>query len=124
MSGRPIFLDTSGWIALLNVSDPSHANANALWKSLGRPHTHVILTDWIVAETGNGLARQPARAVFSESIRRFLDSPRFRLVFIEKSLLVQALDLYNSRMDKSWGLVDCASMVVMEYERHPRCLQQ
>jgi predicted nucleic acid-binding protein len=35
MPGRVAFLDTNGWLALLNASDSLHAEADALWKDLG-----------------------------------------------------------------------------------------
>jgi hypothetical protein len=37
MAANAVFLDTNGWIALLNASDTLHATADATWKSLGRP---------------------------------------------------------------------------------------
>ena len=41
-------------------------------------------------------------------------SPRARLVAISEPLFQRALDLYASREDKSWGLVDCSSFLVMQ----------
>ncbi len=51
-----VFLDTSGWIALLNSTEPEHQAANQLWLDLGRRGYRIVITDWIIAETGNGLA--------------------------------------------------------------------
>lgn len=112
MDRDDVFLDTSGWVALLNRSDRNHASADALWRALGG-RADVVVTDWIIAETGNGLARHSSRAIITAAIRRLLASPRARLVLIEEDILSRALDLYEARVDKSWGLVDCASMLVM-----------
>ena len=116
MPDERVFLDTNGLIALLNAKDTRHDEANAAWIAPGRRGANVVLTDWIIAETGNGLARLPARSRFSEAIRRILASPRTRLVIVEKTTITAALDLYESRPDKGWGLVDCASMIVMKQE--------
>lgn len=65
MPGEPVFLDTNGWIALLNSSDALHAAAVAGWSSLLQQGCSFVVTDWVVAETGNGLARTPARNLFN-----------------------------------------------------------
>jgi predicted nucleic acid-binding protein len=38
-------------------------------------------------------------------------------VFIGAPLLRRSLDLYLARADKQWGLVDCASFIVMADEQ-------
>jgi predicted nucleic acid-binding protein len=39
-----------------------------------------------------------------------------RVVNISSQLFYQGLTLYESRLDKNWGLVDCISFVVMEQQ--------
>jgi predicted nucleic acid-binding protein len=113
MASDPVFLDSNGWVALLNMRDPLNAKANTLFRELGRIGRPIVLTDWIVAETGNGLARIPARTLVPETVARFLRSSRFTVVFVSPNLMERALSLYAERSDKAWGLVDCASFVVM-----------
>ncbi|HEV8579808.1 MAG TPA: PIN domain-containing protein [Thermoanaerobaculia bacterium] len=43
-------------------------------------------------------------------------SSHARIVTISERLFLEALELYSKRSDKTWGLVDCASFVVMEKE--------
>jgi uncharacterized protein len=116
MGTRDIFLDTSGWVAILNRADLLHARSDALWHELLRQGHKMVLTDWIIAETGNSLARTAARDHFPAALRQMLRSPRLRLVFVDRSLMERALTLYSNRPDKHWGLVDCASFVVMQDE--------
>lgn len=113
MASSAVFLDTNGWLALLNASDTLHPSADAAWRELGRHGREVVVTDWVVAETGNGLARTQARHRFAGAVRVLRASARSRLVFATEDLLAQALDLYASRPDKTWGLVDCLSITVM-----------
>jgi predicted nucleic acid-binding protein len=61
MASNGVFLDTNGWLALLNDDDSLHAGAFRVWSRFVRERRSVMLTDWIVAETGNGLARTPQR---------------------------------------------------------------
>jgi len=116
MASRLVFVDTSGLVALLNQDDSLHSLARIRWQELGQTARKVVLTDWILAETGNGLARTGARAAFVETARRFLNSADGRLVDVTLEIMEKALGLYLQRPDKSWGLVDCASFVLMSKE--------
>jgi predicted nucleic acid-binding protein len=111
-----ILLDTSGWIALLNASDGLHPEAVKVWQDPRVSGDIVVVTDWIVAETGNGLSRSPARSRFAQTVRQLIASPHAEVVFVDEVVLSLALQPYEARADKSWGLVDCASMVVMRQE--------
>ncbi len=113
MKVRSVFLDTSGWRNLLDDRESAHSQANDILSYLGRLQTAIVFTDWVVAETGNGLARSALRARFVESLRRYQQLPQTRLVMIDNDLLERAVTLYDSRKDKGWGLVDCASFIVM-----------
>jgi uncharacterized protein len=110
---KVLFLDSSGWIALLNTSDALHPAARSRWSRILEDGWSVVLTDWIIAETGNGLARTPARRQFAEAVDLFRSSSRARLISVTDDLRQRALSLYSHRSDKDWGLVDCASFLVM-----------
>jgi hypothetical protein len=116
MPVRAAFLDTNGWVALLNARDALHPTAATKWRSLGGQGYEIVLTDWVIAETGNGLARTAARAAFANAVERIRSSARARLIFVAPDLLDRALDMYAGRADKTWGLVDCASFTVMRNE--------
>jgi predicted nucleic acid-binding protein len=117
MPGNVVFLDTNGWLALLNATDQLHQRADAVWHDLGWRGYSIVLTDWVIAETGNGLARTRARDRFFQVADGLMKDPRCRIVFITAALLRRALDLYLARRDKQRGLVDCSSFIVMTDER-------
>jgi len=110
------FLDTNGWMALLNSDDRLHSSAVEAWREIGRRRGIVVLTDWIIAETGNGLARTERRKAFAGAVRLLPTIPEVRLILIDEDLITRAVDLYQARPDKDWGLVDCSSFVVMTRE--------
>ncbi|HEX7184148.1 MAG TPA: PIN domain-containing protein [Thermoanaerobaculia bacterium] len=114
MPSRRVFLDTNGWIALLSSSDSLHVHAQPLWTELVRQDSSILLTDWVAAETGNGLARTLARAHFPNAVELIRSSSQVQWITITDDLFRRALQRYAERHDKSWGLVDCASFVVME----------
>lgn len=108
-----IFLDTNGWLALLNRTESMHAQANAVWGDIVRSQHPIVLTDWIVAETGNGLARAKDKSRLKIALERVLQVSRNELIYIGDDLLLKAVDLFGQHAEKTWGLVDCASFVVM-----------
>ena len=113
---EPVFVDTSGWIALLNADDQFHSAAAALMGQFQTARRRIVTTDWVLAETGNGLARTRARAAFANAVKTMLASPQFRLVRVTEELFQLSLEHYHRAEDKTWGWIDCASFLVMERE--------
>jgi predicted nucleic acid-binding protein len=109
-----VFLDTNGWLALLHSKDVKHEEANEVWLDLGSRGYDVVLTDWVIAETGNGLARTRIRHLFADAVERIWTSPKVEVVMVDRDLVTKAVDHYRRHTDKTWGLVDCASFIVMQ----------
>jgi predicted nucleic acid-binding protein len=110
---KVVFLDTSGWIALVNARDALHQAANVVWRRLGEQHCRIVFTDWIVAESGNSLSRGMLRQGFLNSFDVLRRDPAVTILPIGDARLEEARRLFASRPDKEWGLVDCASFVAM-----------
>src|SRR5436190_20701905 len=108
-----ILLDTNCWLALINTADVNHAPANQIWRRIVESKLEIVLTDWIVAETGNGLARFREKGRLAEALERILKSSRREFIVVDEELLRRSLEFFGTHTDKSWGLVDCASFIVM-----------
>jgi predicted nucleic acid-binding protein len=98
---------------LLNATEVRHEVALSRWLELMRQSQQIVLTDWVIAETGNGLARSRTKPQFDSVVQQMMDAPSVELVYVGRELLQRALSMYVQHKDKSWGLVDCASFVVM-----------
>src|SRR5438046_9810694 len=72
---KPVFIDASGWIARFSSDDRFHEIGLELFDGFGKRRRRLVTTDWVIAETGNGLARTRARAELAENMRIFLSSP-------------------------------------------------
>ncbi len=109
-----LFVDTGYVIALINQTDQHHQQALQLSEQYeGFP---VITTDAILLEIGNALSRI-ARREAAAIIHHFQTAPQVTVTPLTPELMTDALTLYAKHQDKTWGLVDCVSFVVMQ-NRH------
>ena len=105
------FVDTLYIVALVNERDEYHEKANELVEIYD--NQPLLVTDAVLLEIGNSLARnhkQKAIEIFEE----FFVSEEVEIVRLDETLFNKAFKLYKTRADKSWGLVDCISFVVMK----------
>jgi uncharacterized protein len=105
-----VFMDTLFVIALINKRDQYHEWAVKLSTTL--EGQSILITDAVLLEIGNGLARgYKAKAV--EIIEDFMGSDEVEMVRLNEDLFTRAFMLYKQHSDKAWGLVDCISFVAM-----------
>lgn len=111
--GDEVFLDTSYALALSATTDQFHRRALQLADELELSRARLVTTRAVLLEVGNALSRQRYRAAAVGLLAAMEADPSVEIVPLTESLYVQALTLYSSRLDKEWGLIDCASFVVM-----------
>ena len=104
------FIDTSFVVALINQRDQYHVQAVELASQFDKKS--LVTTDAVLLEIGNALARNFKEASI-HLIEYFLTSDEVEIIPLNTQLFAQAFELYRSRLDKSWGLIDCVSFVVM-----------
>jgi uncharacterized protein len=109
-----LFLDTAFIQALLNPRDDYHNQAKQLFPRI-RAASKVWITEAIFAEVGNALSALNRNGAV-QFIQQCYCTENIRAVSVDTALLMQALDLYQSRSDKTWGLTDCISFVVMQQQ--------
>lgn len=73
----------------------------------------VWITEAVLVEIGNALARSN-RSTAVAFINSCYVTPNVAVVSVDTKLLHRAIDLYQNREDKEWGLTDCISFIVME----------
>jgi predicted nucleic acid-binding protein len=110
-SGR-FFLDTAYVQALLNIKDQYHVTAETLFVRV-RNAREVWVTVAVLIEIGNALARS-YRKEASTFIKSCYTTPNMRIISVDVDLFQRAIELYQSRMDKTWGMTDCISFIVMQ----------
>lgn len=104
------FVDTSFVVALVNKKDQHHLRALELASEFEQ--RSLITTDAVLLEIGNALAKN-FRAASIQVIDDFLTSSEIQIVNLYPDLFQKAFSLYRLHLDKTWGLIDCVSFVVM-----------
>lgn len=107
---KRIFIDTAYVIALINQNDQYHEQATILAKQF--EDFSFLTTDAILLEIGNALARSFKPAAI-EVLKDFQDSPNVEIVHLNPLLFQKSLEMYQAYQDKTWGLVDCISFIIM-----------
>lgn len=111
---RLIFIDSAHFVALLNHHDRLHDRALRIAQELDDQSDvtfvtiDAILTEVLAYQSGLG---SHVRATAVNLVRRVRDNRRIDLVAQTPELFFAALELYGRRLDKSYSLVDCMSMV-------------
>ena len=109
-----VFADTGYWIALLNPNDELHESAIAATRlASGR---RIVTTEMVLVEFLNfvGGEGRHGRQVASMMVKDLQGSPDVEVLAQSSTQFQAAVDLYASRLDQSWSVVDCASFLLMQ----------
>lgn len=109
----PVFADTSYWFGLTIKTDQWHEAALRATAIIGdRP---IVTTEMVLAELLNAVSRMgPAlRADAAARIREMQRVPNITIIEQTAAQFEAALAYYEARLDKRWGITDCASFLAM-----------
>jgi predicted nucleic acid-binding protein len=113
---RRFFADTFYWVALFNPKDAWHARVMAFSRTLDAYHlttTEEVLSEFLTFFSGaDAEGRQKAAAL----ARSVMANARITVIPQSHASFLQALTLYETRLDKTYSLVDCGSMETMRQQ--------
>ncbi|MEM9539601.1 MAG: PIN domain-containing protein [Cyanobacteria bacterium P01_E01_bin.42] len=111
-----VFVDTAAWIALLNVNDTWHVRSVQLRVQLTARNYVFVTSNFVLLEVADALCSPVVRASTTDFLRNINLIKSIQVVSLSDDLFRMGLSLYESRLDKDWGLTDCISFVVMQQE--------
>ena len=111
-----VFVDTAAWIALLNLDDVWHKEAQKLRLELVNKNYVFITTDFILLEVGDALCSPMWKKNTADFLQNVYQLRATRVIPLNQNLFQAGLSLDKTRLDKDWGLTDCISFVVMQRE--------
>lgn len=106
-----IFIDTSFFLALLDVRDSLNPCARSWANSLKEK---LVVTEYVLWETINAASsplKRPSVHALIDYVRRH---PTYEVIPASADLFEAGLRLHADRPDKAWSLTDCISFVIME----------
>jgi uncharacterized protein len=112
---KPVFVDTAHWVAIYDRKDNLHGQARDRHSRLEKDRrfvtTDFVLTEFLNYFSGHGpLLRKGASA----TIAQILKNPNCLVVPASRDYFQRGVELYASRPDKNYSLVDCISILVMK----------
>ena len=110
---KPVFADTSFYVALFSPGDVHHEKGVRLVRELRRA---VVVTEYVLVELANALARAVSRKLFVDLLPKLKANPNITIVAASAELFERGCKRYADRPDKDWSLTNCISFVVMEEE--------
>ena len=114
--GRVVYADSSFFIALFDSRDDAWSIAWELFESfVSDPNLRLIFARDVMNEllahysrSGSSIRREVARFV-----RRTFNDPNYSVEVVDEDTYANALNLYESRHDKRYSMVDCIGMTIM-----------
>jgi uncharacterized protein len=106
-----IFIDTSGFIAVLDKDDASHTEAAKTWMAILTSEEDLLTTNYVLVETFALVQNRLGMAaikVFQEDI-----VPVLRIEWIDQTVHQAAMGIMLSAVRKKLSLVDCVSFETM-----------
>ncbi len=106
-----MFIDTSGFLCLFDVSEPRHEDAKVFYGAAVEPLTH----NYVLAEFVPLCYKRGASRIRSlEFVSDLLDNPRVEVVWVDETLHRAAVSFLQSRQDKTHSLCDAVSFLLMQ----------
>lgn len=106
-----MLIDTSGWFCLLDDEDWRHDVALAVYSANKIRVTHSYVISELV---GLAISKWRALPKVLDYVEDIFRDENITIVWVDEALTRQAMDLLQSRSDKSWSLCDAVSFVLME----------
>jgi predicted nucleic acid-binding protein len=108
-----VFLDTSYSIAIAIARDEFHERSFELANKIEKENTQIFTTQAVILEIGNALSKLKYRQSAVGIIQHLESDINTTIISLTDELYDKAFELFRSRADKEWGLIDCVSFVVM-----------
>ncbi len=111
-----IYVDTSGWASLADVSEPFYEKAKEIYAAAIQNRRRLVTTNYVLAELV-ALMTSPMRfhrPRIIEFINGIKQSTFFDIIHIDEDFDAKSWDLLSKRADKNWSLVDCSNFVLMQ----------
>lgn len=109
-----LFVDTAGWVACADASDPAHAKSMEARDGWLESGGGLVTTDYVVDETLTVVRRRLGLGAAEAWWRQIDASRRLRWELVDPGRADKARRWFFGYRDKAFSFTDCTSFVVMK----------
>ncbi len=113
MAGPDVFLDTSGFYALVDRRDGHHAAAAQAAARVARAGRRLLVTDYVVCESVNLANARGGSRLGARVLELLEQSVALRLEWIGEARFTATGAFFRKHADHGYSFTDCTSFVVM-----------
>lgn len=107
-------MDTAGWMACADASDPAHRSANQARDSWLEQGGVLVTTDYVMDETLTLIRKRLGLSAAEQWWEQADGSSRLRWEWVGVERAEKARHLFFRYRDKEFSFTDCTSFVVMQ----------
>jgi predicted nucleic acid-binding protein len=111
---RELFVDTSGFFAILARRDAKHAAALRILKRAKADRRRLITTDYVLDETATLLKARGEASLAESLFERVQSSSSGTLQWTDPQRFAAVRAFFLKHLDQAWSFTDCLSFCVMK----------
>jgi len=111
---KPVFVDTSAFIAMGNKRDQFHRQAIEWRNQFIRSKRAHITTSAVLMELGNAFSPIQLRSTAIRLIETIKKSRFWQVIPINDDLFDRGFARFKKMTDKEWSLIDCIGVIISE----------
>jgi predicted nucleic acid-binding protein len=116
MAGK-IFIDTSGFFALLSKRDSMHAKAAEVFTIAREQKDRFVTTDYILDETATLLRAHGLGSLVPRFFEIVMAATACGIEWMDKEQFFATAAFFNKHDDQEWSFTDCFSFIIMKQLR-------
>lgn len=114
MKPKEVFVDTSAWVALIDLGDNLHFRARQCWKTLLGDGRRLLTSDYVLDESYTLLRRRRNGLRMAMLLHDLVSGSRFITeIEVDSGTRAQAWDFFVGYQDKVLSFTDCTSFALM-----------
>ena len=114
LHSNEIFVDTSGFYALLVKTDDQHAAASAVLREARRRKRRFVTSDYVLDETATLLKARGKTHLLAEFFETVQKSRACRIDWTDPERFRAVQEFFLKHADQAWSFTDCLSFRLMK----------
>lgn len=109
-----IFIDTSGFYALLVRGDDQYDHAQDIMRKAAKKKLRFVTTDYVLDKTATLLMARGCATVIPALFHSVSASKACRVIWMETERFEKTKNSFIKNMENRWSFTDCFSFIVMK----------